>query len=145
MVGRFSSIFSYAQDSWALMLAPIMAVFVLAVVWKRMTRPAAVAVLSLAVPMLALVYLRRFYGVLAGFNIFNLSGIVFLLSLVLIVIISLSTSAPETESMRSTLWHLRLVRLPEEETRGGYPWWKKVSFWFLIVVAVFVVIYALFW
>jgi SSS family solute:Na+ symporter len=145
MVGRFGSIFSYAQDSWALMLAPIMAVFVLAIFWKRMTRTAAVAVLSLAVPMLALVYVRRFYGVLAESNIFNLSGIVFVLSLALIVIVSLSTPAPGTEDIRSTLWQPRLVRLPEEETRGGYPWWKRVSFWFLIVVTIFVVIYAVLW
>jgi SSS family solute:Na+ symporter len=145
MVGRFGSIFSYAQDSWALMLAPIMAVFILAVFWKRMTRTAAILALFLALPMLGLVYLRQFYGLLARSNIFNLSGIVFVLSLAVIVVVSLLTSPSGTEDLRSTLWHPRLVRLPEEETRRGYPWWRRISFWFAIVVIIFVTLYAIFW
>jgi SSS family solute:Na+ symporter len=145
MVGRFGSIFSYAQDSWALMLAPIMAVFLLAIFWKRMTRTAAVAALLLAVPMLGLVYLRRFFGVLAGTNIFNLSGIVFVLSLVAITGVSLATAPSSTEDLRSTLWRREMVRLPAEEVAGGYPWWKRISFWFTLVAAVFIAIYIVFW
>jgi len=135
MVGRFGSIFSYAQDSWALMLAPLMAVFVLAIFWKRMTRTAAVAALVAAVPMLGVVYLRRFSGFLAGLNIFNLSGIVFLVSLGLIVGISLLTAPPSTEAVAPTLWRKDLVRFRE----GG------VGFWFGLIVLIFVVIYAIFW
>lgn len=145
MVARFSSIFSYAQDSWALMLAPIMAVFFLAIFWKRMTRAAAASALFLAIPMLGLVYLRRFGGVLGRFNIFNLSGLVFALSLLLVVLVSLATRAPAPADVRSTLWRPALVRLPEAETRDGYPWWKRVSVWFALVVAVFVAIYAVLW
>ena len=145
MVGRFGSIFSYAQDSWALMLAPIMAVFILALFWKRMTKPAAILALLLALPMLGLVYLRQFYGVLAHFNIFNLSGIIFVLSLVLIAVVSLFTSPSGTEDLGATIWRRSLVRLPEEETRHGYPWRRRVSVWFAIVVIIFIVIYAIFW
>ncbi len=145
MVGRFGSIFSYAQNSWALMLAPIMAVFILAIFWKRMTKSAAILALLLAPPMLGLVYLRQFYGVLAHFNIFNLSGIIFVLSLAVIVVVSLFTSPSVTEDLRSTLWRPGLVRLPEEETSRGYPWRKRVSVWFAIVVIIFIIIYALFW
>ncbi|MGE5740410.1 MAG: SLC5 family protein [Candidatus Aminicenantes bacterium RBG_16_66_30] len=145
MVGRFGSIFSYAQDSWALMLAPIMAVFLLAIFWKRMTRTAAVAALVMAVPMLGLVYLRRFFGVLAGMNIFNLSGIVFVLSLAAIAAVSLVTAPAGTEDLRSTIWRPEMVRLPAEEVAGGYPWWKHVGLWFALVAAVFIAIYAVFW
>jgi SSS family solute:Na+ symporter len=145
MVGRFGSIFSYAQDSWALMLAPIMAVFILAIFWKRMTKPAAILALLLALPMLGLVYLRQFYGVLAHFNIFNLSGIVFVLSLAVIAAVSLLTSPSGTEDLEATIWRRGLVRLPEEETSRGYPWRRRVSVWFVIVVVIFIVIYAIFW
>jgi SSS family solute:Na+ symporter len=145
MVGKFGSIFSYAQDSWALMLAPVMAVFFLAIFWKRMTKAAAILALLLAVPMLILVYLRQFYGVLAAFNIFNLSGIVFILSAAAIVLISLLTSPSRSENLESTLWHRRLVPLPQEEVSGGYPWWKRISFWFAVVVICFIIIYAVFW
>lgn len=145
MVGRFGSIFSYAQDSWALMLAPVMAVFFLAIFWKRMTRPAALAALSLAVPMLVLVYLRQFSGLLAGVNIFNLSGLIFIISIVLIGIVSLWTPPPSEEGLEATLWRRGVVRLPDEEVRDGYPWWRRVSLWFAVVVVLFIVIYAVFW
>jgi len=145
MVGRFGSIFSYAQDSWALMLAPIMAVFVLAIFWKRMTRAAAITALLLAVPMLGIVYLRQFLGVLGRFNIFNMSGIVFVLSMAVIAVVSLVTPPPRADELRATLWRPRLVRLPQEEVSKGYPLLKRVSFWFAIVVIVFIVIYAIFW
>lgn len=145
MVARFGSIFSYAQDSWALMLAPIMAVFVLAIFWKRMTKGAAVTALLLAVPMLGLVYVRQFFGVLGSFNIFNLSGIVFVLTLVVIAGASLVGPRGPARDMRSTLWHPRLVHLPDEELRGGYPLLKRVSFWFGTVVAAFIIIYIVFW
>ncbi|MDD8015340.1 MAG: sodium/solute symporter [Acidobacteriota bacterium] len=145
MVGKFGSIFSYAQDCWALMLAPVMAVFVLAVFWKRMTRAAAIAALLAAVPMLVLVYLRQFYGLLSAVNIFNLSGIIFLASLAVIAVVSRLTPAPPLENIRAALWDRQLVRLPEEEVRNGYPWWKRTSLWFAAVVACFIVIYAIFW
>ncbi len=145
MVGRFGSIFSYAQDCWALMLAPIMAVFILAIFWKRMSQTAAVTALGLAIPMLVIVFFRQFHGFLASVNIFNLSGIVFAAALVLVAFISLVTRSPGPEKLRTTLWRRELVRLPEEETRGGYPWWKRISLWFMIVVAAFVAIYAILW
>ncbi len=144
LVGRFGSIFSYAQECWSLMLAPVMAVFFLAIFWKRMTKVSAILTLFLAVPMLVVVFLRRFSGMLAGVNIFNLSGIIFLISLVFIVAVSFFTPPP-AENLKSKLWHPSLIRLPEEEITAGYPWWKRISFWFVLVVIIFIIIYAVFW
>jgi solute:Na+ symporter, SSS family len=145
MVGKFGSIFSYAQDCWALMLAPVMAVFFLAIFWKRMTKAAAIVALFSAIPMLVIVFLRQFYGILGSFNIFNLSGIIFLISLAVVILTSLLTAPPEAERLQSTLWHPEIVHLPEEEVKEGYPWWKRISFWFGVVVIIFVIIYAIFW
>lgn len=145
MVGKFGSIFSYAQDCWALMLAPIMAVFFLAIFWKRMTRTAALVALIMAVPMLAVVFLRQFSGVLGSVNIFNLSGIVFLLSLGVIALVSVRSAAPRPENLAGTLWQKDMVRLPDAETEKGYPWWRRIGLWFGLVVAVFVVIYIILW
>lgn len=145
MVGRFGSIFSYAQDCWSLMLAPIMAVFFLAIFWKRMTKTAAVLVLGLAVPMLAVVFLRQFYGVFSGINIFHLSGIVFLISLAAVILVSLFTAPVKAENLHNTLWRPALLLTPASEVESGYPWWKRPGFWFFVVVVCFVVIYAVFW
>jgi len=145
MVGRFGSIFSYAQDCWALMLAPVMAVFVMAIFWKHTTRVAAIATLFLAIPMLLIVFLRELTGLLASFNIFNLSAIIFLCSLGVIALVSSFTAAPAEAQIKSTLWHLDMLRPTEEELALGYPWWKRIGFWFTLVVLCFMVIYTIFW
>jgi len=145
MVGKFSSIFSYAQDCWALMLAPVMAVFVMAIFWKGTTKFAAVFTLFMAVPMLFIVFLREMTGLFATDNIFNLSALVFVFSLVVIAVISRFTTAPSEEEIRSTLWHPGMLRPTAEELKGGYPWWKRVGFWFTLVVLCFSIIYAIFW
>jgi SSS family solute:Na+ symporter len=145
MVGKFGSIFSYAQDCWALMLAPIMAVFVMAIFWKRMTKIAAVSVLFLAIPMLLIVFIRELTGALASFNIFNLSAMIFLVSLVVIAAISIFTAPIEATEIDATIWRPEMLRLPEEELKRGYPLWKRIGFWFTIVVICFTAIYAVFW
>jgi SSS family solute:Na+ symporter len=144
MVGKFGSIFSYAQDCWALMLAPVMAVFVLALFWKRMSRTAAIAVLYSSFPMLLIVFLRELFGILSDFNIFNLSAIVFLISLVVGVGLSLVTKDPALPAP-DTLWRPELLRVPESERRSGDPLWRRIGFWYAVLVACFVLIYALFW
>ena len=145
MVGKFSSIFSYAQDCWALMLAPVMAVFVMAIFWKRTTKIAAISTLFMAIPMLSIVFLRELTGVLSSYNIFNLSAIIFVFSLCFIAIISRFTQAPDAAEISSTLWNPKMLRPTEEELKRGYPWWKRVGFWFMIVVFCFTIIYAVFW
>ncbi|NQT27520.1 sodium/solute symporter [candidate division KSB1 bacterium] len=145
MVGKFGSIFSYAQDCWALMLAPVMAVFIMAIFWRGMTKVAAIATLFMAVPMLLIVFLREMTGMLASFNIFNLSAIIFLISLGFIAIISRLTTTPSAGEIESTLWTPALLKPTEEELAMGYPWWKRIGFWFTVLVLCFTIIYAIFW
>ena len=145
VVGKFKSIFDYVQSCWALMMAPCMAVFILAIFWKRATYAAAVVTLVSSLPMLLIVFLRQFYGILGKINIFNLSGIIFIISLFLMVIVSLITKPPEPEQLKTTIWKPQMLKLPEEELKRGYPFWKWIGLWFAAVVAIFVVIYAKFW
>ena len=149
MVKQFPSIFDYVQSCWAMMMAPCMAVFILAIFWKRATNTAAIVTLLSALPMLVLVFIREIFaehvGILAEINIFNLGGIVFIIALVLMVVVSLFTKPVEPEQLRTTIWKPRMLKLPEEEMKRGYPFWKWISLWFAIVVTIFVIIYAKFW
>ena len=144
MVGKFGSIFSYAQDCWALMLAPVMAVFILALFWRRMSRTAAVVVLFSSFPMLFVVFLRELFGIFADFNIFNLSAIAFLVFLGIGVGLSLVT-ADSTSPPPETLWRPELLRPPQSERWPGSPPWERVGLWYAVLVGCFVVIYAVFW
>ncbi len=145
MVGKFGSIFSYVQDCWALMLAPVMAVFIMAIFWKRTTNTACITMLLFAFPMLLIVFLREFYGILADFNIFNLSAIIFIISILIVGVISLFTKQSCSENLETTIWKREMLKLPANEKESRYPWWKSVEFWFAVVVACFVVIYIRFW
>lgn len=145
MVGTFGSIFSYAQDCWALMLAPVMAVFVLAIFWKRTTTTAAIFTLFMAIPMLLIVFFREKTGILASYNIFNLSALIFVISLGIIAIISHLSEAPQQEQVAATLWSPDMLRPTKEEVKLGYPWWKRIGLWFSLVVLCFTIIYAVFW
>lgn len=144
MVGRFGSIFAYAQDCWALMLAPVMAVFVLALFWKGISRTAAVAVLFMAFPMLLVVFVRELFGILADVNIFNLSAVIFVVSILVAMVLSQLTrdgSAADPE----TLWHRELLRASESEKRRGVGLGRNIGVWYAVLVGCFVLIYARFW
>ena len=95
--------------------------------------------------MLLVVFLRQFRGILQQINIFNLSGIVFVISLLIMTGISLFTRPTEPERLKATIWKRQMLKLPEEETKHGYPWWKRIGLWWTIVVAIFVIIYIKFW
>ena len=126
------------------MLAPVMAVFVLALFWKRTSRTAAIVVLFSSFPMLLIVFLRELFGILADFNIFNLSAVAFLVFLGLGAGISLLTPDPAPPSPE-TLWRPELLQAAESEDGLRYPLWKRVGFWYSVLVGCFVVIYAVFW
>jgi len=145
MVGKFGSIFAYVQECWALMMAPCIAVFLLAILWRRATNIAAIVTLFSALPMLLLVFLRQFCGVLQQVNIFNLSGIIFILSALLMVVISLLTRPADPDQLKVTIWKRKMLKLPEEETKYGYPWWKRIGLWWAVLVAIFVIIYIKYW
>ncbi|MCK4782651.1 MAG: hypothetical protein KAV87_02790, partial [Desulfobacteraceae bacterium] len=103
------------------------------------------ATLFLAIPMLLIVFLRELTGFLASFNIFNLSAVIFVCSLGVIALISRFTAAPAEAEIKATLWHIGMLRPTEEELALGYPWWKRIGFWFTLVVLCFMVIYTVFW
>ena len=155
MIKQFESIFDYVQDCWVMMMAPCMAVFVLAIFWKRATNTAAIVTLFSSVPMLIFVFVRQalkenevfrqHVGFLADINTFNLGGIVFIISLFVVVVISLLTKPVKPERLKATIWKREMLRLSEEETKYGYPWWKRIGLWWAVLVAIFVIIYIKYW
>jgi len=97
------------------------------------------------IPMLLIVFLREMTGMLASYNVFNMSAVIFLFSLGFIALVSRCTAPPSSQEIESTLWTPALLRPTEEERALGNPWWNKVGVWFSIVVLSFTVIYAVYW
>ena len=143
VVMSFGNIFSYFQECWFLIAAPIMAIFLLAVFWRRATATAAAWTLGLCFPMFVLPYWLRMTGVET--NAFNIAGIVYLGSLGCMALLSLVTTPPRKQSVDPVIWTRAVMRLPRAIVAAGYPVHRRVSLWWALTVGVFVLLYILHW
>lgn len=143
VVMSFGNIFSYFQECWFLIAAPIMAIFLLAVFWRRATATAAAWTLGLCFPMFVLPYWLRLSGV--EMNAFNIAGIIYLVSIACMVAISLTTPPPDREAVERVIWTRAVLALPAAVTAVGYSLHRRVSLWWALTVAVFVALYLTFW
>ena len=147
MVGKFPTIFEFFQKCWFFFAGPVASVFILAVLWKRMTAKAAFWTLAMCFPLFILPYALRIGEIRFGWqmNEFNLAGIVFIFSFAFAVIVSLFTEKSDREHLEGLVWTPSMVRLPEEEVAAGYPWYRNLWLWCGIWVAVMAAIYIKFW
>ena len=143
VVLSFGTIFSYFQECWFFIAAPIIVIFLLAVLWKNATETAALWTLGLRFPLFVLPYGLRVLGVQT--NPFNIAGAVFVFSLIFMIALSLVTRPHPVERIEQTLWKSSMTRLPEEVLSQGYPWYRYLSLWWIAVVSVFVGLYIVYW
>ena len=78
-------------------------------------------------------------------NEFNLAGIIFVLSLLFAVVVSLLTEKSDKDHLEGLIWIPSMVKLPKEEMTAGYPWYKNLWLWSGIWVAIMTAIYIKFW
>ena len=143
VVMSFGDIFSYFQECWFLIAAPIMAIFLLAVFWRRATATAATWTLGLCFPMFVLPYWLRMAGV--EMHAFNIAGIVYIASLACMALLSLKTRPPEPQSVERVIWSRAVLRLPSALVASGYPIHRRVSLWWALTVGLFVTLYIVYW
>jgi SSS family solute:Na+ symporter len=142
MVLKFGQIFSYFQECWAFMAVPVAVVFMAGVLWKKVNSTAAFWTLCLSFPMLILPYLLRIFNV--EMNVFNVAGIVFIIIVLFIILFTLLWKKEEPERT-DFIWNLKMSSLPSEATAKGYKWYKNLVFWSIVMVAVYIFIYIVFW
>ena len=125
-------VFDLIQDIGAWVAAPIAAVFLLGVLWKRTTAWAATFVLVFAFPYTAFVeyYLFKHVDWLMPFdNWLNRTFLVWASSMVLLVVLSLVTKPPAREKIEGIIWSWAVAKLPESERernrglRNLFLWW----------------------
>jgi len=126
-------VFLLIQNVGAWVAAPIAAVFLLGVLWRRTTAAAATFVLVFGFPYTAFVeyYLFKHVPWLMPFdNWLNRTLVVWLTSMILLVVISLFTRPPGTERIQGMIWSWEVARLPQSERernrgiRNLFLWWS---------------------
>jgi len=145
-------VFNLIQDVGAWVAAPIAAVFLLGVLWRRTTAAAATFVLLFAFPYTAFVqyYLFKHVSWLMPFdNWLNRTFLVWATSMVLLVLLSLVTRPPDPEKIKGIIWSWSVAKLPESERernrglRNLLLWW---SIFILLMAALYAyVIWFQFW
>jgi SSS family solute:Na+ symporter len=145
-------VFDLIQNVGAWVAAPIAAVFLLGVLWRRATAAAATFVLLFAFPYTAFVeyVLFKYVPWLMPFdNWLNRTFVVWATSMIAMVIVSYLTTAPDPERIKGIIWSWKVAALPESE-RERNRGLRNLLLWYLIFIAImaglyFYVIWFQFW
>jgi SSS family solute:Na+ symporter len=125
-------VFVLIQNVGAWVAAPIAAVFLLGVLWRRTTAWAATFVLIFAFPYTAFVeyYLFKHVWWLMPFdNWLNRTFLVWATSMVLLIVVSLVTKPPDAEKVKGIIWSWKVAQMPESQRhrnrglRNLFLWW----------------------
>jgi SSS family solute:Na+ symporter len=141
---RQLGVFVLLQNVGAWVAAPVAAIFVLGVLWKRTTASAATVVLLFAFPytwLVEYVLFKKVNWLMPFDNWLNRTFLVWATSIALLVIISLLTPAPAPEKIRDIVWSWKVMALPESE-RARNRGLRNLFFWWCIFIGVMAALYA---
>ena len=137
-------VFDLIQNIGAWVAAPIAAVFLLGVLWKRTTAWAATFVLVFAFPYTAFVeyYLFKHVAWLMPFdNWLNRTFLVWATSMVLLVVLSLVTNRRTRSKIKGIIWSWEVAKLPESE-RERNRGLRNLFLWWCIFMGIMAALYA---
>ncbi|RMH61068.1 MAG: sodium transporter [Bacteroidetes bacterium] len=140
---KFPTIWQYLQEVLSYIAPPVVACFVVGIFWKRATGTGAFAGLAGGhLVGLGLFYLRSIQDLPAfQFQFLYISVVLFVVSVILIVAVSLITPAPDPARLEAVTWSPRLFR-QETEALRGVPWYKNYRIQALaLAAATFVFVY----
>jgi SSS family solute:Na+ symporter len=145
-IGRFGTLYGYLQSVLSFVTPPIVATFLLGIMWRRTSAAAAFTTLSTMIPLGIVAFVFTQIPALQIFEIQFLyaAGISFALSLLLLVGVSLVTAPPSREVVENLTWRPELWRIETEELRGT-PWYlnyRYLSIALLVATAAVVIWWA---
>ncbi len=143
MVLKFGHIFSYFQECWAFVSIPVAVIFTGGLLWKKVNSRTAFITLLLSFPMFLAPYILRILKV--EMNVFNVAGFFLIGFIIVFVLMTLLTGKSELEKEPAMVWKPSMVRLPGELTAINRVWYRNLFFWGSVMVALYVLIYIVFW
>ncbi len=137
-------VFDLIQNVGAWVAAPIAAVFLLGVLWRRATAQAATFVLLFAFPYTALVeyvLFKRVPFLMPFDNWLNRTFLVWITSMLLIVVASYLTRPPAPEKTEGIIWSWKVAALPASEHQRNRGW-RNLLLWWTIFIVIMAALYA---
>jgi SSS family solute:Na+ symporter len=142
-IEKFGSVVKYFQQLLAFMAPPVVAVFLAGLFWKRASATGAFTALlsGLVLAVSLLLFIDR--TPLASWNFLYVAPLLFAVSLVILVAVSLFTAAPSPDVVSRYVWSPSFFR---EESAGlvGTPWYQNYRILSLILLA-FTAVFVFVW
>lgn len=145
-IARFGTLYGYLQSVLSFVTPPIVATFLLGIMWNRTSAAAAFTTLSTMIPFGVVAFVFTQIPALQVFEIQFLyaAGVSFALSILVLVGVSLVTAPPSREVVENLTWRPELWRIETEELRGT-PWYlnyRYLSIALLVTTAAVVIWWA---
>ncbi len=107
------------------MATPFISVILLGIMWNRINYRGALAGLIGGV-VIQLLLVFSFYVTAINVHWLYIGAIAQALTMILIVLVSLCTPAPDPEKVNLFVWHRSWLRIFDN---GDRPWWQGIKFW----------------
>ena len=139
-IANFQSLFKYLQQVLALIAPPIVAVFFAGLFWERTNADGAFAGLATGfVTAVILVILRYFYvdfwPWIAELHFLLIAPILFVITTIVIIGVSLVTDPPDREAIKDYIWTRKIFDQETIELKG-IAWYKNYRIQSLIILLV---------
>lgn len=139
------TVFQLIQTVFFYIAPPVAACFLVGILWKRATPTAAMLTLilgfSVLLPATIFILFRRIAFLQPYDNFMHHTFVVFLMSVVLLVVLSLFTRPKSAEQLKGVIWTSSALRVLEDE-KGRHRGFKSLGLWWFLMVATIGGLYA---
>ena len=142
-IERFGSLFKYLQTVLAYIAPPVVAVFVLGVLWRRANAHGAFAALLMGFVCSLFLFFSGQAAWMPQLHFLYVAPILFAVCLVTEVVVSLAT-APPPEATRQFTWS-REMWVAEGTELAPLAWWQNYRVLSVLLLVVTAVVVGLFW
>lgn len=137
-------VFDLIQNVGAWIAAPIAAVFLLGVLWKRTTAVAATTVLIVGFPFtwfVESVLFKKVAWLMPFDNWLNRTFVVWVCSMLALVVLSLVTTPPDPARIKGIIWSWKTAALPDSERQRNRGL-RNLMLWWGIFMGIMAILYA---
>jgi SSS family solute:Na+ symporter len=132
-IAQFQTLYGYLQSILSYTVPPVVAVFLLGILWKRVTATAAFLTLAILIPLGVVLFIMSQIMSLFSIQFLYFAGLQFATSIIFLIVVSLLGDPPPEEKTDGLTWESRYWA---EETRElqGTPLWKNYRFLTIVML-----------
>lgn len=142
VIASFGTLYEFLQSILSYYVPPIVAVFMVGLFWKRITATAAFTTLVTVIPLGIVGFVfNQLLRDEALIQFLYAGGIMFAVSLIVLIGVSFLQSPPDPESIEEVTWDTSFWRAETEELRGK-PLLKNYRFWSVaLLISTFIIVF----